>query len=105
VRRLWRWAGGVALLATVIAGCQERLTSPAECPELCPGGSAKVFDTLVVAADLRDSSFTGYVGRGQGTAVLASSGFAASEDRAIYRFAPRGDSIAVRDTLHPYTVD
>jgi len=105
VRRLWRWAGGVALLATVIAGCQERLTSPAECPELCPGGSAKVFDTLVVAADLRDSSFTGYVARGQGTALLASSGFAASEDRAIYRFAPRGDSIAVRDTLHPYTVD
>ena len=47
----------------------------------------------------------GYVARGQGEGLLLSSGFAASEDRAVYRFAARGDSIAVRDTLRGYAVD
>ena len=105
MRRLWRWAGGAAVLAAAIAGCQERLTSPAECPELCPGGNSQVFDTVVVPEALRDSSFTGYVEPRQRHAELLSSGFAPSEDRAIYKFAPRGDSITVRDTVRAYTVD
>ena len=107
-----RWAGGGLLLAAVVTACQERLTSPAECPALCPGGSAQVFDTVIPAQALRDSSFpafadraNGYVDRGQGVALLASNGFAASEDRAIYRFTPRSESIPVRDTLRSYTVD
>jgi hypothetical protein len=103
--RGWRWAGGVVGLAAVMAACQERLTSPAECPELCPGGSAQVFDTIVPAVPNRDSSFTGYVARGGGVALLVSDGFSASDDRAIYRFAPRTDSVRVRDTLRTYTVD
>ena len=72
----------------------------------------QVFDTVVPALALRDSSFpvhrdsaNGYVARGQGEGLLLSSGFAASEDRAVYRFAARGDSIAVRDTLRGYAVD
>ena len=101
----WRWVGAVIALTAAVAGCQERLTSPAECPALCPGGTAKVFDTIVPALQGRDSSFTGYVDRGRGTALLTSNGFAASEDRAVYRFVARGDSIAVRDTLRSYTVD
>ena len=108
----WRWAGGVLLLTAVLAACQERLTSPADCPALCPGGSAQVFDTVVPALQNRDSSFpvfadraSGYVDRGAGTALLVSNGFAASEDRAVYRFAPRSDSLVVRDTLRAYTVD
>ena len=60
---------------------------------------------MVVAEALRDSSFTGYVGRGNGTAELLSSGFAPSEDRTIYKFAPRGDSLTVRDTVRAFTVD
>ena len=89
-----------------MTACQEKLTSPADCPALCPGGSVQVFDTVVPALALRDSSFpahkdsaNGYVDRGQGVGLLLSSGFAASEDRAVYRFAARGDSIVVRDTL------
>ena len=61
---------------------------------------------------MADSSFPrasdpggGYVDRGQGAALLVSNGFAATEDRAVYRFAARSDSIAVRDTLRAYTVD
>jgi hypothetical protein len=95
-----------------MTACQEKLTSPADCPALCPGGSVQVFDTVVPALALRDSSFpahedsaNGYIARGQGPALLVSSGFAASEDRAVYRFAVRGDSIAVRDTLRAYAVD
>jgi hypothetical protein len=112
VSRPWRWAAGVAGLIGVMTACQERLTSPADCPALCPGGSVQVFDTVVPALALRDSSFpahkdsaNGYIARGQGAALLVSSGFAASEDRAVYRFAARGDSIAVRDTLRAYAVD
>jgi hypothetical protein len=112
VSRPWRWVAGVVGLIGVMTACQEKLTSPADCPALCPGGAIQVFDTVVTAVALRDSSFpahkdsaNGYVARGQGTALLVSSGFAASEDRAVYRFAARGDSIAVRDTLRAYAVD
>ena len=89
-----------------MAACQERLTSPADCPALCPGGTPAVFDTTVQAVALRDSSYPratdpggGYVDRGKGAALLVSNGFAASEDRAVYRFAVRSDSIPLRDTL------
>jgi hypothetical protein len=112
VSRPWRWVAGVAGLIGVMTACQEKLTSPADCPALCPGGSVQVFDTVVPALALRDSSFpahkdsaNGYIARGQGAALLVSSGFAASEDRAVYRFAPRANAIAVRDTLRAYAVD
>jgi hypothetical protein len=109
---LWRrWLGG-ALASGLLAACQERLTAPADCPALCPGGTPAVFDTIIRATALRDSSFPragdpggGYVDRGKGAALLVSNGFAASEDRAVYRFAARGDSVALRDTLRAYTVD
>ena len=110
--RPWRWVAGVAGLIGVMTACQERLTSPADCPALCPGGSVQAFDTVVPAVALRDSSFpahkdsaNGYVARGQGAALLVSSGFAASEDRAVYRFAVRNNGIVVRDTLRTYAVD
>ena len=92
-------------MAGVMTACQERLTSPAECPELCPGGSAQVLDTTILALQGGDTSYTGYVERGAGAALLTSNGFAVSEDRAIYRFGARTDSIIVRDTLRAYTVD
>jgi hypothetical protein len=108
----WRWAGGVLLLVAAVAACQEQLTAPADCPALCPGGTAEIFDTIVPALQDRDSSFpafvdraSGYVDRGKGTALLVSNGFAASEDRAVYRFAPRGGTVALRDTLRTYAVD
>lgn len=108
----WRWVAGVVVLIGVVTACQEKLTSPADCPALCPGGSIEVFDTVVVASSGRDSSFpafvdraNGYVARGQGTAELVSSGFGPSEDRAVYRFTALSDSIAVRDTLRSFVFD
>jgi hypothetical protein len=113
VRGVASWAAAVLVLAAVVTACQEKLTSPAECPQLCPGGSAQVFDTTVPAVANRDSSFPntadfasgGYIGRGRGVALLLSNGFAASEDRPVYRFFPRSDQIRVLDTLRSYTVD
>ena len=111
--RWFRWVGAAAIGVAVVTACQERLTSPAQCPELCPGGSPEVFDTVVSAVAGLDSSFPtvaefasgGYVNRGRGPALLVSNGFVASEDRAVYRFAPRSDQVRVRDTLRTFTID
>jgi hypothetical protein len=43
-RLLWL-AAAVGLAVT--GACQERLTEPAECPALCPGGTPQVFDTVL----------------------------------------------------------
>jgi hypothetical protein len=105
VRRGTGWVAGFALLAAAITGCQERLTAPAECPELCPGGQSQVFDTVLNPIAGKDSSYAGYVARGLGASLRVSNGLPASEDRTVVRFARREDSIAVRDTLRAYTVD
>jgi hypothetical protein len=104
-RAVLGWLATFLGLATVMTGCQERLTAPGECPELCPGGNARVFDTVLNPFMGLDSSATGYVARGAGEALLASNDLPASEDRAVYRFIPRDDSISVRDTLRGYVVD
>ena len=98
-------SGWVALaLVAAMAGCQERLTSPAQCPDLCPG-EVQTLDTILSPTIGRDSTYTGYVNRGNGIALLVSNGFAVSENRAAYRFAARNDSVAAPDSLRPYTVD
>jgi len=112
VKRRVRWrkgrgvgSAGLVLLGLAIASCQERLTSPADCPALCPGGEQPVLDTTLLALPGLDSSFAGYVGRGSGRALLASNGLPASEDRAVYLFASRSDSVSVRDTVRAYAID
>ena len=103
-----RAAGRLGLflaLAAGITGCQERLTAPAECPELCPGGESRVFDTVINPLPGSDTSHSGFVARQAAGAVLVSNGLFRSQDRAVYRFNARPDSIEVRDTLRAYTVD
>jgi hypothetical protein len=99
------WFAAFVILAAAITGCQERLTAPGECPELCPGGQSRVFDTVIAPLANSDTSYLGYVARASAGALLVSNGLPASEDRAVYRFNARADSIAVRDTLRAYTVD
>lgn len=105
VGRLLGLAGGLVLMAALAGGCQEQLTSPGQCPQLCPGGDVKTVNVVLTPLLGRDSTYTGYVNRGDGVALLVSNGFAVSENRAAYRMSPRADSIEVRDTNRTYTVD
>ena len=87
------WLAAFVILAAAITGCQERLTAPAECPELCPGGESRVFDTVITPLANSDTSYVGYVARTSAGALLVSNGLPASEDRAVIRFNARADSI------------
>jgi hypothetical protein len=100
--RVW----GLPLAALLLlAGCQERLTSPGDCPALCPGGQAQVFDEVISPTTGADSSFTGYVKPPAAQALLVSNGLRGFEERAVLRFPSRPDSLAVRDTLRAYAID
>ncbi len=99
------WVAAFGILAAAIAGCQERLTAPGECPELCPGGQSRMFDTVLTPLANSDSSYVGYIARASAGALLVSNGLPASEDRAVIRFRARADSVEVRDTFRAYTVD
>lgn len=93
------------LILVVLSACQEKLTAPGDCPALCPGGIAQVFDEIVPAITGADSSFRGYVQPSTAAAMLVSNGLQGQEQRAIMRFPPRSDSVAVRDTLRGYAID
>ena len=100
--RGWRLALGGALL---LGGCQEKLTSPGDCPALCPGGSPQVVDEILSAIPGSDSSFVGYVKPQAAPALLVSNGLKGFEERAVMRFPPRSDSVTVRDTVRSYVID
>lgn len=79
----------------VVAGCQEKLSAPAECPDLCPGGYDIREDTLF-ALPGQDSTYVGYAKAGAGTSLLVSHNFAVGEYRAAYKFARRNDSVGTK---------
>ena len=95
----------ILLAALALVGCQEKLTSPADCPTLCPGGRPEVFEEVLTATVGADSSYSGYVQRHQARSLLVSNGLEGFEERALVRFPARADSINVRDTLRGYTID
>ena len=97
-----RRSAGVLLLAA-LAGCQEKLTSPGGCPELCPSDNL-VIEDVVLEAQL-DSTFTGFLGAGEGTRLLLANGLGGEDFISVVRFARRSDSITVRDTLREFAVD
>jgi hypothetical protein len=100
-----KWGVGALLAVITIAGCQEKLTAPADCPALCPGGQPQVFDEVFTAVSGADSSFVGYLQPYQGSALLVSNGLQGFEERGLVRFIPRGATVLVRDTARSYTID
>ncbi len=100
-----RWNVRALLAALVLSGCQEKLTAPADCPALCPGGQPQVFDEVFTAIPGADTSFVGYVQPHQAPALLVSNGLQGFEELALVRFLARAESISVRDTLRAYTID
>jgi hypothetical protein len=97
----------IAALAAgvVLTGCQEKLTSPGDCPALCPGGQPQVFDEVFNPIAGTDSSFRGYVQPYSSHALLVSNGLNGGDERGVIRFSRRPDSVGVRDTLRAYAVD
>ncbi|HEX6434501.1 MAG TPA: hypothetical protein VFZ87_09660 [Gemmatimonadales bacterium] len=91
--------------ALILSGCQEKLTSPADCPALCPGGEPQIFDEVFSPIVGTDSSFRGYIQPFNSAALLLSNGLRGYEERAIIRFLARSDSVEVRDTLRTYVID
>jgi hypothetical protein len=100
-----KWGIGGLLAVITIAACQEKLTAPADCPALCPGGQPQVFDEVFPAVSGADSSFVGYVQPHQASALLLSNGLQGFEERALVRFLPRSATVTVRDTARTYTID
>jgi len=103
--RLGLLAGTLVVLAALAGACQERLTSPGECPQLCPGGEIRTFDLVLAPRTGLDSSYTGYNTPSSAFALLLSNGFDVSDNRVAYRMSARPDSIEVDDTGHTYSVD
>jgi hypothetical protein len=93
------------LASLAVIGCQEKLTAPADCPALCPGGLSQVFDEVISPITGADSSFRGYVQPFSAAALLVSNGLGGFETRSIMRFSRRSDTVTVRDTARSYTID
>lgn len=92
--------------ALALAGCQEKLTAPADCPALCPGGELELHDAVLTP----DSANTypdegGYVERGLGQSILVSNGLPAADARGVLRFVPRADTVLVDGEWLPYAID
>ncbi len=97
---LWVTAGLVALTA-----CQEDLTTPGDCPGLCPGGSPLVFDTVITPAFATDSSFRGFVTGLQSLGLLVSDGLPTGDARGWLIFTPVGDTLDIGPERQPFTFD
>jgi hypothetical protein len=89
----------------VLASCTERLTTPADCPDQCPGSSLIVRDTVIEAIFDLDSTYTGYIRATDIPALLVSNGLAAGDARAWVTFPRRADSVFLDGLQHKLTVD
>jgi hypothetical protein len=103
--RRWTAPAFLAAVALSSAACSEKLLTPVNCPELCPGGQIIVYDTVLTPIPGNDTSFAGYVTANQATAFLVSNDLPAADARGFIRFIARSDSVFVRDTARTYTID
>ncbi len=94
------------LLTLALAGCQDRITTPGTCPDLCPGDPIVIRDTTILAIPGGDSTFFGYADRSDRLGLLVSNGLEAGEYRAFVTFPViREDSVLVDNLLTELTVD
>ena len=97
----------MAALAAAIDGVPGAADLARPMPGALPGRLREVFDTVVAAVQSpATAASTGYVARGNGTALPALERLSRRPRTGRSTGSlPRGDSIAVRDTLRGYTVD
>ena len=96
--RRWSTTALLSAVALVTAACSERLLTPVNCPELCPGGQIIIYDTVLTPIPGSDTAFVGYVTANQATGFLVSNDLPAADARGFVRFIRRGDSVFVQDT-------
>jgi hypothetical protein len=94
-----------AIAALAAAACQEKLASPTECPELCPGNSLDIREVALLPIVGADSTYTGYLSASEITALLVSDGIDAGEARSFASFPKQSDSTIVDGVTVPYTTD
>lgn len=93
------------VLASALPACKEELTTPVDCPELCPGNSLIIRDTTIEAIVDLDSTFTGYLRATDIPALLISNGLPAGDARAWATFPRRSDSVTVDGLARFLTLD
>ena len=103
--RRWVVPAFLAAVAVLSGACSERLLTPVNCPELCPGGQIVVYDTVLTPIVGSDTSFDGYVAANKSTGILVSNNLPAADARGFVKFLRRGDSVFVQDTARTYTID
>lgn len=97
---------GAVLMIAVLAGCQENINAPGECPDLCPGEQIIVRDTVIPVTFGSDTTYFGFVPRASRTSLLLSDGLAAGEYRSFVVFPKqRTDSIELDGVLQEYAID
>lgn len=103
--RRWSSTALLAMVAVATAACSEKLLTPVNCPELCPGGQIIIYDTVLTPILGSDTSFAGYVVASQATGFLVSNNLPAADARGYVQFIRRSDSVFVQDTARSYTID
>jgi hypothetical protein len=88
----------------VVLACGETVTAPGSCPAFCPPAAIDMVDT-VLAGSVRvgsDSVFVGYVRPQDAVALQLTAGGTVPFSRAVIRFRPFIDTIALNagDTIH-----
>jgi hypothetical protein len=96
---------GLIIAIGVLWGCQEKLALPSSCPDFCPGTGLIIRDTTIEAVQDRDSSFSGYLGLGEPSALLISNGLPAGDARAWAIYGKLPDSLFVIGIRYAYTID
>lgn len=100
-----RWSSLVFALVVGLGACTQKLTTPADCPALCPGGQSAFRDTIIDAVIGQDASYSGYSGLLDATSLPVANGGGYGESRAVIKFFGVGDSILVRDTQRTFVTD
>lgn len=89
----------MALVAAgALLGCQDAITAPGACPELCPQGSITILDTLLANSATPLGSFEGYQLRHLSEEMQVVGPAGPAESRALIVFNRFGGTLAISDT-------
>ncbi len=90
---VWRSARA-ALAVGLLVACTDRITAPAECPELCPGQDIELVDTVLTGIVASDASFRPFRVPSE-VPVMVVQNVDSAVSLAVMRFSPRPSRIAL----------